>query len=132
MKMMVLFVAAIALSCVSSDALRAQDQDDSCPCMKAAKEMGFKGEQLTAIAKVRDAAWPVYCKISQSDDMRRLNKDMADATKEKNKEKMVEVQAKQKELLKPALEKLHNGLKGVLSAELYAKYNEKLPIPFKL
>lgn len=131
MNKMVLFAAAAVVLYLSANVLRAED-DDQCPCIQAAKQVGIQGDQLKEITKLRNAAIANMAHIGGCAEMQALNAALDSAKKANNVKQAHEIMAKQKELLKPAMETFHKGVKALLGGDLYAKYNEKLPEFFKV
>ena len=99
--------------------------EDGCPCVVAAVELGVKGDQLAALTKLRDTCMAEMAVISNGQNATECSTKCASGTK--SSEELSAAQAKQKELLKPALSKFHAGVKSLLGADVYAKYNAKLP-----
>lgn len=107
-------------------------QPQECPCITAAKELGVSGERLDAFIKLSENLGRSLDAIDQTQDMKDLAARIELAKKDKDEKQRAELGAAQMKLYRPVVAAYHTKAKEFLGAEVWEKFNAKLPRFFKL
>lgn len=130
MKTQIALLALAAVLCAWMG--RTEALEEQCPCIKAARAANIPNDKVEELSKKVDVMVGEIQAIFKKDEAKKVNAELEAAEKAKDAKKSAELEAQLKKLVTPALEHFHKSVKELLGADLYAKYNEKLPNEFKL
>ena len=127
MRLLSFAVAAVLAACCLSSVRAAEECQDQCPMVSAAREAGVSKEGVARITKLRNEFLVAMTKVQESSEFKDAVNELAAAKKSGNTEAIGTANAKLKSLTKPAWNAFHKGAEAALGKDVYAAYYKKLP-----
>jgi hypothetical protein len=129
---LVVVAACTAAAENAAPAQAAAAQPEECPCIATARALGVSGEKMKTFTNMCEDLGRSLDAVDQSDAMKKLAADAKAAKGSNDEKKRKELVAEQFKLYRPAVEDYHKKVKELFGAELWEKFNPKLPPLFKL
>jgi heme-degrading monooxygenase HmoA len=102
---------------------------EECPCIRAAKELGVKGEQLDKFVNLCGALAEELGKLDESSEIRKLQQEIDAAGNAGDEKKKKSIATEKAKLYKPPVRRFHEEVRRLFDGDLYKAFAAKLP-PF--